>query len=402
MSESVAASSGHPLEGIKVLDLSRWIAGPLCAMLLADMGADVIKVERPQGEDARDLHPRIGGESAYFMHYNRNKRGITLSTRDAEGIALLRSLIAWADVLVQNYRPGTLEAMGLDTEELERINPGLIVTDISGYGQSGEWSRRPLFNSIAEATTGAMSLTGDESTGPLMSGTFVADHTAGLFATIATLTALHERGRTGRGQRADVSLFDSLLSVLGYPLTAALNGLPTPPPIGNRDKTAAPGNLYATGDGRHIYIDAGTDGLFAALRTVVADPDGVWDDRFDTGDGRWKLVEQVDQVIEDWTRSTTAAEASALLEGAGVPHGIVQTLDEVVAGPLVAERDMIAHVETDEGTRALPGVSIKLSRTPGSVRSAPPRLGQHTDEVLAELCGVSAEQLAELRAGGSI
>lgn len=401
MPESSAASSA-PLDGVKVLDLSRWIAGPLCAMLLADMGADVIKVERPQGEETRQLHPTIGNDSAYFAHYNRNKRGITLNTRDGEGIALLRRLIAWADVLVQNYRPGTLEAMGLDTEELARINPGLIVTDISGYGQSGRWSRRPLFNSIAEATTGSMSLTGDESTGPLMSGTFAADHTTGLFATIATLTALYERGTTGRGQRADVSLFDSMLSVLGYPLTAALNGLPTPPPIGNRDKTAAPGNLYATADGRHIYIDAGTDGLFAALRTVVSDPGEVWDEQFSTAEGRWKLVDQVDQVIEDWTRGITAAEASALLEGAGVPHGIVQTLDEVVAGPVVADRNMIAHVETDQGTIALPGVSIKLSRTPGSVRSAPPRLGQHTDEVLVELCGATSEQLAGLRAAGSI
>lgn len=400
--QTTPVPAAGPLAGVKVVDLSRWIAGPLCTMLLADLGADVIKVERPGGEEVRALEPRIGDESAYLLHYNRNKRAITVNSRDEAGVAVLRDLIAWADVLVQNYRPGTLEEMGLDAEELDRLNPDLVVTDISGYGQTGPWRHRPLFNSIAEASTGAMSLTGDVSTGPLMSGTFMADHTAGLYAAFATVTALLERQRSGRGQRADVALFDALLSVLGYPLTASLNGLPAPEPTGNRDKTAVPGDLYPTADGRHVYIDAGTDRLFAALREAMGQPAELADERFDTGPGRWALVDDLDALIEKWTTSNTADEVSARLDAAGVPHGIVHTMDEVARHQLLEARQMVAEVDAGDSALRLPGVTVKFSRTPGSVRSAPPRVGEHTDTVLAEICGRTPDEIEALRRLGAI
>jgi crotonobetainyl-CoA:carnitine CoA-transferase CaiB-like acyl-CoA transferase len=390
-----------PLHGVRVLDLSRWIAGPLCTMLLADMGADVVKVERPSGDEVRRLQPRVGTESAYALHYNRNKRAITLDTRHEDAKDVLRRLVGWADVLVENYRPGTLEAMGLGPDVLEQLNPGLVVMSISGFGQTGPWRHRPLFNSIAEATAGAMSLTGSAESGPLMSGTFMADHTTGLYAAFATVTALYERARSGHGQRADVALFDSVVSVLGYSFTAALNGHQPPAPAGNLDRTAAPGNCYPTADGRFVYIDAGTDQLFGDLADAMGSAPDVRE-RFATGKVRMECVEELDELIERWTVALPAAEVSKLLDHCGVPHGLVQTLDEVAEHEVVTAREMVRDVEVDGTTVRLPGVVVKLSRTPGDVRSAPPALGQHTDAVLADVCGLEPEAIARLRRAGAI
>jgi crotonobetainyl-CoA:carnitine CoA-transferase CaiB-like acyl-CoA transferase len=392
-----------PLDGVKVLDLSRWIAGPMCTMLLADMGADVIKVERPGGEDVRALQPRVGDESAYALHYHRNKRAVTVNTRDADGIAVLRRLVEWADVLVENYRPGTLEAMGLGFDELQRINPRVIVTSVSGFGQHGPWRHRPLFNTIAEAMSGSMSLTGSPETGPTMSGTFVADHTAGLYAAFATMVALHSRTHTGRGQHADVSLFDAMFSVLGYPVTAALNGVEVSPPAGNRDSTAAPGNIFATADDRHIYLDAGTQGLFEALSEAMGGSGELGDPRFRTGDDRLANVEQLEKLIENWTRSMTLGEVCDALDAAGVPHGPVNTVAEAVQSSHIAAREMTVTVRSSTGGEVrLPGVTVKLSDTPGRVRTAPPGVGQHTVEVLEDICGLGADKIRELRAKGAI
>jgi crotonobetainyl-CoA:carnitine CoA-transferase CaiB-like acyl-CoA transferase len=398
MSESVP-----PLDGVKVLDLSRWIAGPMCTMLLADMGADVIKVERPGGEEVRTLQPRIGGESAYALHYHRNKRAITVNTRHPDGIALLRELVAWADVLVENYRPGTLAAMGLGIEELHRLNPRLVVTSVSGFGQDGPLRHRPLFNAIAEAMSGSMSLTGGGAAGPTMSGTFVADHTAGLYAAFATVLALHARVRTGRGQHADIALFDAMFSVLGYPATAALNGVEVPTPQGNRDSTAAPGNTFPTADGRHIYLDAGTEGLFRSLATAMGEPAALAEPRFESAAERLANAADLEDVIGKWTASMTLPEVCAALDAAGVPHGPVNTVAEAVRGEQVAARELAVTVSTgpDREVR-LPGVTVKLSDTPGRVRSAPPAVGQHTAEVLTEICGLDHQEIDRLRLAGAI
>ncbi len=214
------------LSGIKVLDLSRFIAGPLCAQMLGDMGAEVIKVERPGGEDARHHAPFVNGESLYIMMYNRNKLGATLDSRHPEAHAILEKLIRWADVLVENYRPGTLEQMGFPHEALEKINPRLIVTSISGFGQTGPYSQRALFDAIAQAMSGLMSVTGQESGEPTLTGTYIADYIAGFHGVIGTLLALLHRERTGRGQLVDVASLDALFATLGtQPIAAKLLGV---------------------------------------------------------------------------------------------------------------------------------------------------------------------------------
>jgi len=380
--------SAGPLHGTRVIDLSRWIAGPFCTAILGDLGADVVRVERPGGEESRRLEPMLADDSAYAAHYGRNKRAIELDTRSIEGREQLLALLAAADVLVENYRPGTLDSMGLDAATLEALNPGLIVVHVSGYGQSGPMSRQPLFNAIAEATSGLMSVSRGET--PTMSGNFSVDHTAGLLALAGALAALVERERSGRGQHVDVSLFDAAYSVLGFGVTAALNGVATEPVMGNRDATAAPGDLFATGDGRDVYIDAGTDGLFAALAAAIDEgrADAIAaDPRFRTVVDRNAHVDALERLIGEWTGAHDAVDIADALERAGVPHGIVATIDEVIDTPVVHERGLIATFPAD-GVRAplrVPGAPITLSRTPATVRRRPPAVGEHTEEVLAEL-----------------
>lgn len=380
--------SAGPLHGTRVIDLSRWIAGPFCTAILGDLGADVVRVERPGGEESRRLEPMLADDSAYAAHYGRNKRAIELDTRSAAGREQLLALLASADVLVENYRPGTLDSMGLDAATLEALNPRLVVVHVSGYGQSGPMSRQPLFNAIAEATSGLMSVS--RSTTPTMSGNFSVDHTAGLLALAGALAALVERERSGRGQHVDVSLFDAAFSVLGFGVTAALNGVPVDPVTGNRDATAAPGNLFATRDGRYVYIDAGTDGLFAGLAGAIdADgaPDLAADPRFRSVGDRNANVDELERRIGEWTGAHDAAVVAAELERAGVPHGVLATIDEVVEAQIVQQRGLVADFPAadDRGPLRVPGVPITLSRTPGSVRRRPPAVGQHTEEVLAEL-----------------
>lgn len=389
------------LDDVKILDLSRWIAGPYCTMLLADMGADVIRVERPGGEDARHLPPFIGQESAYYLHYNRNKRAITLDTRHEDARSVLAPLLAWADILVQNYRPGTMAKMGFDDQTLHELNPRLIVTAISGYGQIGEWSSRPLFNAVAEATAGLMALNGADGN-PAMTGNFAADHSAGLHAAFATLAALHERERSGLGQVVDVALFDSTLSIIGFPWTSVLNGLADPGirQAPNRDTTAVPGNTFPTADGRSVYIDAGTDALFAALVSAIGSDSLAADAAFSTVAAREERVEEIETAIAEWTASLRAYEVSARLEEAGVPHGVVLTIAEVVSHPAVRDRALVTTFE-ETGLR-VPSPPVKLSRTPASVRRPPPVAGADTDDVLCEICGFDREAIERLGAEGAI
>ena len=232
------------LDGVRVLDLSRFIAGPICAQILGDMGADVVKVERPGGEDARFQGPFLDGESLYPMAYNRNKASITLDTRHPDARPVLEALVAWADVLVENYRPGTLDAMGFGWERLHATYPRLVLASLSGFGQTGPLAHRPLFDPIAQAASGLMSLTGEPDGPPLLTGTYIADHVAGLYAALGTLVALVARGSTGQGQQVDVASLDALVSVLGTrPMAYAMLG-ERPTRRGSRDPYSAPANVF--------------------------------------------------------------------------------------------------------------------------------------------------------------
>jgi crotonobetainyl-CoA:carnitine CoA-transferase CaiB-like acyl-CoA transferase len=399
---TASQTSDQPLAGVKVLDLSRFIAGPFCSMLLADMGADVVKVERPSGEDARDMAPFYAGESAYILHFNRNKRGITLDTRAERGRELLAELIGWADVVVENYRPGTMEAMGFGYERIRELDPRTILTSVSGFGQTGPLRERALFDAIAQARSGLMGRTGDPDGDPVVAGTYVADHTAGLFAAVGTLTALFHRERTGAGQHVDVALMDSLFATMGLAVPSALLLGQTPPRLGNRDMLSAPANLFATSDG-HVYVHAGTNALFKRLCALIGRPEAAGDERFATIEARMANVDAVERLVGDWTAGLTTAAAVAGLEEAGIPVGAVADVAEAANSEQLRAREMVVEVEHDAlGPLSVAGIPVKLSESPGAIRRAAPTLGEHTESVLAEICGLDGEQLALLRADGVV
>lgn len=261
-----------PLDGIKVLDLSRFIAGPICAQVLADFGAEVVKIERPAGEDSRHHEPYYQGESLYTMLYNRNKYGATLDTRHPKALEILNKLIAWADVVVENYRPGTIDAMGIGYERMKEINPSVVLVSISGFGQTGPDSKRALFDAIAQASSGLMSITGEANGDPMLAGTYIADYMTGYQAAIGAFGAIVHRMKTGEGQQVDVASLDSMFATLGTRLIAHLMLGVDMPRSGSRDLLTAPVNVYNCSDGP-IYIQAGTNSLFPKFCRAIGRED---------------------------------------------------------------------------------------------------------------------------------
>ncbi|MEO5965306.1 MAG: CoA transferase, partial [Candidatus Limnocylindrales bacterium] len=311
-----------PLDGFRVLDLSRFIAGPFCGQILGDMGADVIKVERPGGEDARSQGPFLDGESLYAMAYNRNKSSLTLDTRNPLAGPVLERLVAWADVLIENYRPGTLAAMGLGWERLHQAYPRLVLTSLSGFGQTGPLAERPLFDPIAQAASGLMSLTGEPDGPPMLAGTYIADHVAGLYGAIGTQAALMARAWTGVGQRVDVASLDALVSVLGTrPMAYAMLGAQSER-RGSRDPYSAPANVFPTTDG-HVYLHAGTDSLFPRLCAVIGRDDLAADPQFATIASRLGNVDALEAEVAAWTSARSSDEVEAVMAAAGVPCATV-------------------------------------------------------------------------------
>jgi crotonobetainyl-CoA:carnitine CoA-transferase CaiB-like acyl-CoA transferase len=391
-----------PLDGIRVLDLSRFVAGPFCAQMLGDMGAEVIKVERPGGEDGRRQGARYRGESLYTMAYNRNKYAITLDTRHSVAAGILERLIGVSDVLVENYRPGTLEAMGLSPDRLRELNKGLVVTSLSGFGQSGPLATRTLFDPIAQAESGLMSMTGEPEGPPTLTGTYIADHVAGLYGVIGTLLALRSRESTGEGQFVDVASLDALFSVLGTrPLEVAMLGR-APRRSGSRDPFSCPANLFRATDG-HIYIHGGTDAIFPRLCAAIGRADLAGDDRFNSVAGRLAATGELEAAVSTWTTARTLTEISAALGEAGVPFGAVSAMADAVASAQIAAREMLVEVEHPTiGAITLTGLPVKLSATPGSIRRAPPMVGEDNDAIYGGLLGFSSAEIAELRASGAI
>ena len=306
------------LAGVRVLDLSRFIAGPICAQILGDMGAEVIKVERPGGEDARFQGPFVDGESLYPIAYNRNKASITLDTRHGDAPPILERLVGWADVLVENYRPGTLAAMGFGWPRLHAAWPRLILTSLSGFGQTGPLAERALFDPIAQAASGLMSLTGDPDGPPTLVGTYIADHVAGLYGAIGTLVALIARGTSGSGQRVDVASLDALVSCLGTNPMASLMLGAEPGRQASRDRYSAPANVFPASDG-HVYLHGGTDELFPRLCATIGRPELAQDQRFADIAHRLANVEPLEAEIAAWTAVHTRAEIEDALAVAGVP-----------------------------------------------------------------------------------
>lgn len=383
------------LADVRVIDLSRFIAGPLCGMLLGDLGADVVKVERIGGEDARHIALDENGQSLYTNWYNRNKRAMQLDLRTQAGLDVLDDLIAGADVLLENFRPGTLDDMGLTPERLDELNPRLIVTSVSGFGQDGPWARRAAFDSVIQAMSGLMSLTGTTDTGPSLAGMFAADHIAALYSTIGTISAIHERKSSGTGQRVDVALLDALVSCMGMASPTYLANGELFPPIGSRDRFTAPSQAFATADG-HVWISAGSNKLFHSLCDVVGDA-RLLSDGFGSPASRVANRDELADLITAWTVRHTTSKLCELLEQSGIPFGPVATMDEVVSSEHAKHRELVLTAEhPTAGEVLMPGMTIKLSETPAAVRRPPPAIGEHTDEILRELCGRTPAEIEHL------
>ncbi|MBU1314711.1 MAG: CoA transferase [Alphaproteobacteria bacterium] len=387
-----------PLQGIKVLDLTRFIAGPHCGMILGDMGADVIKVEKKgSGDDSRHFPPFQGGESLYGMALNRNKRSITLNFREARAQDLLRLMVKEADILLENFRPGTMEQMGCGWKELSAINPRLIMTRLSGFGQDGPYAQRPGFDGIAQAMSGLMGLTGAPDGPPYLAGTFYIDYMTAMYGATATLGALNARHLTDRGQMIDVSLLDSAVSLLTTAIPTRINKGETLTRTGNRDRYSSPANVFETGSGDFVLLLSGTNPLFGRLAEAIGQPELSADTRFSTVDARLQNAEAIEQVLRGWIGARETDVVLEVIGRAGVPCAKVATIDEVVENPQLRHRDQIVEIDhPTAGKVSTAGVTMKLSDTPLSIRRPSPTLGQHTSEILLEWLALTDRQIEEL------
>ncbi len=388
------------LGDVRVLDLTRVIAGPFCTTLLADLGAEVIKVELPgRGDDARYGYPKIKNVPVMFLAMNRNKKGITIDLRKPEGKALLRRLVPHCDILVENFAPGTMAAWDLGYESLRSLNPRLIYGALSGFGQTGPYSGRTSYDIIAQAMGGLMALTGFEDGPPIRGGGSLGDFIGGTFLAVALLGALHHRDRTGAGQFVDVSNMDAIFSMLdGWPTIHALSGR-KPPRLGNRHPFTAPYDCYRAKDG-HLVIGVGNSQLFAKLAGAMGKADLASDPRFKSAKGRLEHHEQINRIVGEWVAQHTVNEVMNALgpDGANIPCAPVMTVDRLVRDPQIAAREMLVELEhPSAGHIPIWGIPFKLSGTPGRLRHLGPELGQHTDEVLKELLGMSDPELERLR-----
>jgi len=388
------------LGDVRVLDLTRVIAGPFCTTLLADLGAEVIKVELPgRGDDARYGYPKIKDVPVMFLAMNRNKKGITLDIRKPEGKDILRRLVAHCDILVENFAPGTMDEWGVGFQSLQPLNPRLIYAALSGFGQSGPYARRTSYDIIAQAMGGLMALTGFEDGPPVRGGGSLGDFIGGTFLAVAILAALHHRDRTGQGQFVDVSNMDAIFSMLdGWPTIHALSGR-MPPRLGNRHPFTAPYDCYAAKDG-YLVIGVGNSQLFAQLVAAMGKPELARDPRFKSSRGRLERHAEINSIVGDWVAQHTVDEVMDILgpNGANVPCAPVMTVDRLIRDPQIQAREMLVEVEhPSAGPIPVWGVPFKLSATPGHLRHLGPELGQHTDEVLKGLLGLGDQELNHLR-----
>lgn len=393
----------RPLEGVRVLDLTRVLAGPFCTMLLSDLGAEVVKVERPgSGDDSRAFTPFVGGESAYFMSINRGKKSITVNLKHPKGKELILRLAKFCDVLVENFRPGVMEELGLGYSVLREVNPRLIYASISGFGQTGPYREKPAYDLIIQGISGMMSITGPDADHPTKVGSSIADIFAGVFGAIGILAALRAREVTGRGQWVDVAMLDSMLAVLENALARYFaTGVP-PRPMGNRHPSIAPFSSIKASDG-YVNVACGNDELWRSFCEALGLKPLLEDPRFSTNSKRVEHMDELERAIQERTSSMKVEEILGKLEAAGVPCGPINDVSQVVRDAQVLAREMIVEVLHPKAGRVkVPGVPIKLSETPGEVKSPAPLLGEHTDEVLSSLLGLSSEEISALRREGAI
>lgn len=389
--------SERALEGIKVLDLSRVLAGPHCASILADMGAEVIKIEEPgKGDESRFLRPFSKSESAYYINFNRGKRGITLNLKSGKDIFL--KLVKEADILVENFRPGVMGKLGLDYETLKEINPGLIYVAISGYGQTGRYSQLPGYDPIAQAMSGICSVTGWPDSEPARCGAPVADILAGINGAVGALAALNYRNRVGKGQMVDISLVDVSVSALASLNQVYLSEDRVPSRQGNGTEAAAPGGSCHAKDGTVIFA-AGNDRLWPRLASLMGKPELAGDERYAKNSERVKHRKELETMIDDWARTMTVSEIVEKMRSVSIPSGPVYTIEQVVNDDCITnERNMFVSVQHPlAGDVRITNNPIKMSLTPPQVQGSSPTLGQDNDSVYSEMLKMGNDEIKALR-----
>ena len=395
----------RPLDGVRIVDLSRIVAGPLATQIFGDYGAEVIKIEQPGlGDDSRAWVPPKApdGSAAYFFSINRNKKSVTLNLKHPRGKTLLKALVARADVVIENFKPGTMEDLGLDYSVLSRENPRLIYCQISGFGDSGPARERAGYDSILQGITGLMSITGEREGPPVKAGVALIDEITALYAHGAILAALLHRERTGQGQKVECSLLESGVAAMMNAATAYLVAGAVQGRWGSAHESLVPYQAFKARDG-YLIIGAGNDRLWKAFCEVIGAPEWADDPRFDTNLKRVEKREELVRLIEARLQAHSRDQWIAAFAAAGLPTGPINTVDQVFRDPQVLHRGMVQEIEHPTAGRVkLVGIPVKFTATPGEIRLPPPLLGQHTEEVLTGLLGLTASEIAALRTDGVI
>ena len=403
MEEARVAMDQGPLTGIRVLEIGSTVAGPFCGRMLADFGAEVIKVEPAEGDPVRTMGQQHDGHSLYAASIFRNKKLISIDLRRPEGHALVRELAAKADVVVENFKPGTLEAWGIGWEQLSQINPRLVMVRISGYGQDGPYAKRPGYGVICEAVSGMRYLTGDPDRPPSRVAVSLTDYITGLHAAYGAVMALMARQATGRGQFIDAALYECAFNFMEPWVPAFEKTGHVANRTGSRLPGSNPNNLYPTGDGSFILITAMADSLFKRLAGVMEQPELADDPRFAKALARNDHAEALDEIIAAWTSRHPLATLEQKLTAASVPATRIYTMADIFADPhYAARRSIVAASDDAMGSVAMAGVVPRLSATPGGVRHAGRAVGQDTESVLGDVLGYDAQRIAELVQNGVV
>ncbi len=401
--ENETSKASGPLVGLRVIELGSTVAGPFCARLLADFGADVIKVEQPDGDTIRTFSHRRDGRSLYNASIQRGKKIVSIDLRTDEGRQLVRSLCEGADIVVENFRAGSLERWGLGYESLSAINSGLVMVRISGFGQDGPYSDRGGYGVVCEAVSGLREITGDPDLPPPRVATSMADYIAGLYGAFGAVMAIHERTRTGRGQVVDSALYEGSFSFM-EPHVPVYQQLGI---VAERAGPLLPGNtpnsIYPTKDGRYVLLAAASNAVFDRLAKAMGRPELIHDPRFANGVSRAENQAVCDALVAEWTQTLDLAQAEAALDQAKVPASRIYTVEDIFNDPHYAARDMLVEVEDAElGPVTVPGVVPKLSGTPGRIRWAGHDIGDDTADVLAAELNLDAAELERLARDGAI
>jgi len=396
-------ASSQPLEGIRVLELGQLLAGPFCGTILGYFGAEVIKVEPPAGGDPiRRWRVLEEGTSLWWRSLARNKKCVTLDLKDARGQALVRELVKKSDVVIENFRPGTMEKWGLTQEALRELCPGLVYTRISGYGQDGPYATRPGYASVCEGISGFRHINGFPGQPSVRPNLSLGDTLAGIHAALGVMLALFKRERGGGGDTVDVALYESIFNVMEAIVPEFDGAGVVREPSGSTLTGIVPTNTYLCRDGKYIVIGGNGDSIFKRLMEAVGRPEMATDPRYADNTGRVEHETEIDEVLAGWTSAHDSAEALAILENARVPSGPIYSIVDMMADPHFKSRDLFEQVEINGKPLKIPAIMPKLDEHPGKTHWPGPELGAHNEEVLSRLLGVPAKELAQMRADGVI